>query len=127
MKIKALLLIIILAVLTTYVNAEEGSRHYVITKGDTLWDISDSELNEPMLWPRLWHVNPQIPNPDLIYPNQVIRLPIYSPEIVRMPIKAKDETAALRKAPPTKTPDTAQTLALKRGFKDIFNQMGEAV
>ncbi len=105
--------------------------NYVVKSGDSLtmivknrFDISPEFFYENYL-KLIQEFNPTLANPDLIYPNQVIRLPIYSPEIVRMPIKAKDETAALKRAPPTKTPDTPQTLALKRGFKDIFNQMGE--
>jgi hypothetical protein len=76
MKIKALLLVIVFGLLITNVNAaDDGSRDHIIIKGDTLWDISDSELNEPMLWPRLWHVNPQVENPDLIYPGTRIWIP----------------------------------------------------
>ncbi len=83
MKIKALLLIIILAVSAAYANAKDETKNYVIIKGDTLWDISDSELNEPMLWPRLWHVNPQIENPDLIFPGTRVWVPSKE-ELMRM-------------------------------------------
>lgn len=76
MKIKALLLAIFFGLFITYVNADDTeSKDYIIQKGDTLWDISDSALSEPMLWPRLWHVNPQIANPDLIYPGSNIWIP----------------------------------------------------
>ena len=48
---------------------------YVVVKGDTLWDISDSALKDPFLWPLIWKENPFITNPDLIYPGQVFTLP----------------------------------------------------
>ncbi len=47
---------------------------YQIKRGDTLWDISERFLKNPFLWPKVWALNPYIPNPHWIYPGNRIRL-----------------------------------------------------
>lgn len=47
---------------------------YVVVKGDTLWDISAKFLNDPWHWPSIWYANPEIENPHLIYPGDLLKL-----------------------------------------------------
>ena len=52
-------------------------KDYKVKRGDTLWDISNEELQDPFLWPKIWKENPGIANPDKIYPDQSIKIPLY--------------------------------------------------
>ena len=65
----------------------QGYKDYEVKKGDTLWSISSREMSGPFSWPKIWKENPEIKNPDLIYPGQKIRLPqlFIQKEIIPMP------------------------------------------
>jgi len=71
--------------------------------------------------------NPTMKNVDLIYPNQVIRLPIYSPEIVRVPLEKplKSKRKMAEPVVTARSQKSPKTLPLRRELRDIFDQIGE--
>lgn len=70
------IILFLLLPFSTFAETQE-IKDYKVIKGDTLWDISEAELKDPFLWPRVWKENPGIANPHWIYPDQIIRLPLY--------------------------------------------------
>lgn len=52
----------------------DAPKTYTVKEGDTLWDISGLYLQQPWQWPQLWKLNPQVVNPHLIYPGDVLSL-----------------------------------------------------
>lgn len=51
---------------------------YTVVKGDHLWGIAKKKehYDNPFAWPKIYQANrDQIKNPDLIYPNQVFKIP----------------------------------------------------
>jgi nucleoid-associated protein YgaU len=55
---------------------DNGSRSYVVVKGDSLSAIAKREYGDAKEWRRIYDANRDIiKDPDLIYPGQTLRLP----------------------------------------------------
>jgi len=48
---------------------------YTVKKGDTLWDIAKKQLGSGAKYKEIAKLNPQIKDPNRIYPGQVLKLP----------------------------------------------------
>ena len=99
--------------------------NYTVKPGDSLvkvikgrYNISDEELHDEYLQ-MVKRLNPSVRDPNNIYPGQIIRLPVYSPQIVKMPIEKKP----LPKSKSSTQKKIAGPLGPQLG--DIFTQMGE--
>lgn len=63
-----------------------GVTIYVIRRGDSLSKVSKRFFNNPLLWPRLWELNPYIDNPNLIYPGEALSLKPAPPKVPTLPV-----------------------------------------
>ena len=77
----------------------DAPKSYLVSKGDTLWDISNAFLKSPWLWPEIWHANPQIHNPHLIFPGDVVSL-VYVDGRHRLTVVSRGNTGRTVKLKP---------------------------
>ena len=64
------------------INVDENEQKVVIVKeGDTLWDLCETYLGDPFLWPKVWSINPQIENAHLIEPGDKIYFNLTTGEV----------------------------------------------
>ena len=108
---------------------ELNSENYTVKPGDSLIRIAKGRYNIPSR--DLGHkylelvkkLNPSIKDLNIIHPGQIIRLPIYSPEIVRRPIKRAISPRPGRKEPVEATKEALGPLA--PALSQIFLEMEE--
>lgn len=75
--------------------------YYTVVRRDTLWGITERFLKDPFRWPRVWKINKQIRNPDLIYPGDIVKVTPDGIEVVgREERKAEAEPVAEERPAP---------------------------
>lgn len=87
--LKKIIALSILFSINAYSLEIKNEESYVVKKGDTLWDISEHFLNDPWEWRKIWSYNPQIENPHLIYPDDIVHL-IYKDGKPQLVLEKKD-------------------------------------
>jgi hypothetical protein len=117
------LLVLLLLPLITFAETQE-IKEYKVIKGDCLWNISKAELNDPFMWPKIWEENKWIANPHWIYPDQIIKIPLYliqdkrGEEAAPKPAATSQETPEVKKeaVPITMHPLVNRSLLLASGY-----------
>jgi hypothetical protein len=100
--------------------------YYTIKPGDSLTKVIKGRYNVPLediqgeYLNLLRQLNPSIKDLDTVYPGQKVRLPIYSPQVVRKSIEA-----AVPSEPEPKKDIPVVDVNLKAHLKEIFTLMGE--
>ena len=79
---------------------------YIVKKGDTLWDIASTFLTDAWMWPEIWHINPDIKNPDLIYPGDTIILSFVNGK-PRLSVQRGEASRTVKLTPEASTSSTS--------------------
>ncbi len=97
--------------ITSFAFAQQQVKEYTVQQGDTLWDISNKELNDSFLWPKVWKENPEIANPDKLMPGQIIRIPYY---LIQQDVQREEKT---------EEPPVAEPIAEKAPEKEVIQRV----
>jgi len=82
---------------------------YTVVKGDTLWDISGKFLSQPWKWPEIWHANPQVENPHLIYPGDQLSL-VYIDGQPRLVLNRGESRGTIKLSPQVRSTPMAEAI-----------------
>ncbi|WP_447595431.1 LysM peptidoglycan-binding domain-containing protein [Aquipseudomonas campi] len=82
---------------------------YTVVKGDTLWDISGKFLSQPWKWPEIWHANPQVENPHLIYPGDTLSL-VYIDGQPRLQLNRGESRGVIKLSPQVRSTPMAEAI-----------------
>jgi nucleoid-associated protein YgaU len=106
----ALLLLAATGLVQAQVQLREGHpQSYTVVAGDTLWGISGKFLSQPWKWPQLWHANPQVHDPDLIYPGDTLNL-IYVDGQPRIVVNRGESRGTIKLSPRVRTTPIADAI-----------------
>ncbi|MET9036972.1 BTAD domain-containing putative transcriptional regulator [Streptomyces mirabilis] len=92
--------------------AEPGHATYIVQPGDTLWDIAEQHLGDPLLWPKIYQLSCAVrqsdgrllSDPDLIMPGWRLHLPVNEAPAPRPP-RPSAETPAQPPHPSNPAPE----------------------
>jgi hypothetical protein len=83
---------------------------YTVVPGDTLWSIAGRFLQHPWQWRQIWRQNPQIRNPNRIYPGDVLRFSYDANGQPQLEVAEREETPLLKLSPEVRVEELSQPI-----------------
>jgi LysM repeat protein len=83
---------------------------YTVVPGDTLWSIAGRFLQHPWQWRQIWRQNPQIRDPNRIYPGDVLRFSYDANGQPQLEVAEREETPLIKLSPEVRVEELSQPI-----------------
>ena len=83
---------------------------YTVAPGDTLWNIAGRFLRNPWQWREIWRQNPQLRNPNRIYPGDVLQFSHDADGQPQLAVAERDEVPLLKLSPEVRIEELSQPI-----------------
>jgi hypothetical protein len=83
---------------------------YTVVPGDTLWSIAGRFLQHPWQWRQIWRQNPQIRNPNRIYPGDVLRFSYDANGQPQLEVAEREEVPLIKLSPEVRVEELSQPI-----------------
>lgn len=83
---------------------------YTVVPGDTLWSIAGRFLKNPWQWREIWRQNPQLRNPNRIYPGDVLQFSHDANGKPQLTVAERQEVPLLKLAPEVRVETLTQPI-----------------
>jgi LysM repeat protein len=83
---------------------------YTVVPGDTLWSIAGRFLQNPWQWREIWRQNPQIGNPNRIYPGDVLRFSYDADGQPQLEVAEREDAPLIRLSPQIRVEELSQPI-----------------
>ncbi|MCB1764760.1 MAG: LysM peptidoglycan-binding domain-containing protein [Candidatus Competibacteraceae bacterium] len=83
---------------------------YTVVPGDTLWSIAGRFLQNPWQWREIWRQNPQIRNPNRIYPGNVLRFSYDASGQPQLEVAESEDVPLIKLSPQIRVEELSQPI-----------------
>ena len=89
---------------------QDHPQTYTVVPGDTLWSIAGRFLQNPWQWREIWRQNPQLRNPNRIYPGDVLQFSHDADGQPQLAVAERDEVPLIKLSPKVRVEELSQPI-----------------